>query len=675
MSLVSVNNLSLSFGARNIFRKIYFQVENGERTGLIGPNGSGKTSLLKILGGGLTHDSGEIVKAKGSRIGYLPQDIQEVSSGPLLESMIKKIPHRNELLEEIKVLEHSLNKNSGKGVQVKKGTRLAETHRELAELETRYPVHKAEKILNGLGFKEKDFGQPVSSLSGGWKMRAALAGILYQDPDLLLLDEPTNHLDLDSVRWLEEFLQEFKGAMFLVCHDRDFLNRQISRTLSLEPEGLKNYSGNYDFYINAREQEKRVLEAKARNREQKVKEANRFIERFRAKATKARQVQSKIKLLDKMELIKTHKKEKTLKFSFPDVPRAGRIVVTLEGISKGFDGKKLYRDVSLSVMRGDRVALIGPNGAGKTTLLRMIAGELQPDRGRISLGHGVTMSYYAQHHSEMLSPGRTVLEEVYKMVPHEDVARVRALCGAFLFPGEDVEKTVGVLSGGERARVALAKILVKPGNLMVMDEPTNHLDIMSSEVLIEALRDFKGTLIFVSHNQGFVDRLSTKIWDIREGKIDEYPGSLYEYYDHLSKMQVKQAPGPSRETGRGVPEQEAQSVSIPQSQKERRRQRADRRKQIADTLKPIQKRLHRLEERIEGLETRKAELEQVLADSELFRDKERSLPLLNEYGEVRKKLDELIGRWEYRQQELESAKETLGIKDDDSLGASPEMEG
>ncbi|MCK5724912.1 MAG: ABC-F family ATP-binding cassette domain-containing protein, partial [Gammaproteobacteria bacterium] len=336
-------------------------------------------------------------------------------------------------------------------------------------------------------------------------------------PDLLLLDEPTNNLDIPSIRWLEQFLVDFKGAMILVSHDRDFLNRQIHRIVNFEPEGMIFYSGNYDFYLKAREERRKSLEATARKQEQKIKEAQKFIERFRAKASKARQAQSKIKLAKKIRLVETHRKEKTVRFSFPDVSRSGRDVLSIKGVSKGFDEKTLYERLTRTVLKGERIAVIGPNGCGKTTLLRMVAGEIKPDEGTIGLGHGVRMGYFAQHHSEMLDSQKTVIQEVYQVVPHATIGFVRGACSAFLFSGNDVDKTIAILSGGERARVALAKLLVKPGNFMVMDEPTNHLDISSSETLIDALKDYNGTLLFVSHNQSFINRLATKIWDIREG--------------------------------------------------------------------------------------------------------------------------------------------------------------
>jgi ATP-binding cassette subfamily F protein 3 len=657
MSLVAVLNLSLSFVGREILREANFQVEPGDRIGLVGPNGSGKTSLLRMIVGELQPDKGEIRIAKGARLGYLPQDIYEVLSGGLLQFVVDSVPSRVPLKEQLAALESSLGDHPDPQTQSRLAAQLAEVHHKIIDLDAHHPLHLAEKILLGLGFKPEDFPKAVGSLSGGWKMRAALASLLYQSPDLLLLDEPTNHLDVPSVHWLKEFLRTYKGGMILICHDREFLNRHSERTISFEPEGMKFYNGNYEHYLKAREEETRVLEARAKHQERKVKEAERFIERFRAKASKARQAQSKIKLVKKIELVETFQKRKTIRFSFPPVPRSGREVVSLQGLSKSFGSLILYEDLNLRVMRGERVAIVGPNGAGKTTLLRLIAGEILPDRGQAALGHNVTMSYYAQHLSEMLDPNKTILAEVYQVVPHESVSFVRGVCGAFLFSGPDVDKAVGILSGGERARVSLAKILVKPGNLIIMDEPTNHLDIISSEMLIDALQDFEGTLLFVSHNLSFVNRLATKIWDIRDNAIVEYPGTLQEYFDHLAgkeaELQVEEA-----RQGQG---QEDNTASR-QKRKTLRREKAEKRSSIAAALKPIQTKLKQLEERIDVMEKRKTELEQFLADPELFKDKSKSVPLLNEYGDLRKKLDELMGRWEYQQEQLEAVKRELGIK-------------
>jgi ATP-binding cassette subfamily F protein 3 len=657
MSLVTVLNLSLAFVGREILKDVNFQVEPGQRIGLVGPNGSGKTSLLRMIVGELSPDRGEIRIAKGARVGYLPQDVYEVLSGRLLQFVMDSIPSRMRLKEELRVTEASLGGHPDPEIQVKLATKLAELHHDMIDLDAQYPVHLAEKILVGLGFKEEEFERPMNSLSGGWKMRAALASLLYQSPDLLLLDEPTNHLDVPSVHWIEDFLRSCKGAMILICHDREFLNRQTERTISFELEGMRFYSGNYEHYLKAREEEARVLEARAKHQERKVKEATRFIERFKAKASKARQAQSKIKLVKKIELVETFQKRKTIHFSFPMVPRSGREVLSIQGLSKSFGPLTLYKDLNLRVMRGERVAIIGPNGAGKTTLLRLIAGEIQPDKGEAVLGHNVTMSYYAQHLSEMLDPNKTILAEVYQAVPHESVSFVRGVCGAFLFSGPDVDKAVGILSGGERARVSIAKILLKPGNFIVMDEPTNHLDIISSEILIDALQDFEGTLLFVSHNQSFVNRLATKIWDIRDGAIVEYPGTLHEYFDHLAGKEAERVV----EQDRGEEDEEDEAPSR-QRKKTLRREKAEKRSLIASALKPIQSKLRQLEERIDEMEKRKTELEQLLADPDFFKDKGKSIPLLNEYGELRKKLDELMGRWEYQQEQLETAKRELGIE-------------
>ncbi|MCD4716314.1 MAG: ABC-F family ATP-binding cassette domain-containing protein [Desulfobacterales bacterium] len=667
MSLVTVFKVSLTFIERKVFHEIGLQVEPGNRIGLVGPNGSGKTTLLRLIMGEISPDSGEVRVAKGIRVRYLPQDVQESLSGHLLQSVLDSVPGIVQLKNELINVEKSLRVADHEEKQLRLSKRLAEIHQQLNHSESEFPNHDAEKILLGLGFDTSDFERPVSALSGGFRMRAALASRLFQKPDLLLLDEPTNHLDIPSVRWLEQFLHAFKGAMILVSHDRDFLNRQIRRIISFEPEGMRSYSGNYDFYLKAREEETKGLEAKARHQEQKVKEAEKFIERFRSKASKARQAQSKIKLVKKMDMVQTRRKEKIIRFSFPEVSRSGRDVVSFEGMSKGFGQGPLYRDVNLTVRRGEKIAIIGPNGCGKTTLLRMVAGEMEQDEGKISLGYGVSIGYFAQHHSEMLMPQKTVIDEVYQVVPHETVGFVRNVCSAFLFSGEDVDKVIGVLSGGERARVSLAKLLVKPGNMMVMDEPTNHLDISSSETLIDALEKYNGTLLFVSHNQSFINRLATKIWDIRGREIIEYPGNLDEYYDHLERIKVRQ--DTIEKNSKSVPQKglTKNHDSAPKesgqsrNRKAQKREQAEKRRLIHDTLKPILTELEDLEQRIAGLESTQKEIEKMLADPEIFRDKDRSVPLLNEYSHVRKELDQLLSDWEKCQGELESTKKGLGV--------------
>jgi ATP-binding cassette subfamily F protein 3 len=669
MGLVTVIGLSHHFAGRVIFEDVGFGIESGERIGLIGPNGSGKTTLLRLLAGEITPEGGEIRISKGVRIGYLPQDLPDIFAGPLLPAVLNGVPGRAELVAECERLEAELTGASGVETQAAMAQRIAEFHLEISRLELQFPRHEAEKILEGLGFKKEDFETPVSTLSGGWKMRAALATLLYQKPDLLLLDEPTNHLDIPSVRWLTQFLGAFKSAMVLVCHDREFMNRQVRRIISFEEEAVRCYTGDYDSYLKMREQETEGLEAAARNQEQKVKAAQRFIERFQYKASKARQAQSKIKLLKKMELVETYRKPKRIHFSFPDFPESGRVVLTVANLGKGFGPKTLYRDMNLSILRGERVAIIGANGCGKTTLLKMVAGEMAPDQGKITVGYGTKMAYFAQHHSEMLNAENTVIQEVYREVPHARLGFVRNVCGAFLFSGEDVDKPVGVLSGGERARASLAKILVNPGNFMMMDEPTNHLDLFSAEILIDALSRYKGTLMFVSHNQSFVNRLATKIWDIRDGQVIEYPGTLDEYYDHLERSEAAKAevvPEKAVKKGsmQGI-ESGDQENMLPEHTRDGRklgkREKAARRRLVQEALNPILARLEQIEQRISELERKQRELEGVLSETAVYKDKRKSVPLLNEYNGLREELNDLMERWEQYQTELQTARSSLGM--------------
>ena len=653
MSLVSISNLSLAFLGKIIFNKIGLQVEAGNKIGLVGPNGSGKTTLLKLITGEVYPDKGEIKRGKDVRIGHLSQDVRSALSGNILQAVLDSIPKRKNFIREIARIDSSLKNIQGKDNQLKLAGRLAELHQEMGNLDAQFPVHDAKRILSGLGFDDADFNRPISTLSEGWKMRAHLGSLLYQSPDLLLMDEPTNHLDVQSVHWMEQFLQKYKGSIILVSHDKDFLNRQTNQTISLEPEGMKSYRGNYDFYLNARNEEKLNLLRQEKNQEQKIKDAQKFIERFRYKATKARQAQSKIKLLKKMDIVESHRPQEIIHFSFPDIPISGREVMAIKNISKGFKDKTLYKNINLSIFRGERIAIIGPNGSGKTTLLKIIAGEIKPDCGDITLGHNVSIGYFAQHHMDMLDPVNTIIEEVSHSAPNESIGFIRRLCGAFLFSGEDVDKPISVLSGGEKARVSLAKLLASPGTFMLMDEPTNHLDLMSSEELIDSLTKYKGTLLFVSHNQSFVNRLATKIWSITEEGIEEYPGNLNEYFDYLERID-KVLPDPS--------EKEYKELNnVKKDRKAEKRQDAEKRKQIRDTIKPIKDKLNTLEDRISLLEKREKELEIILSDPTVFADTEKTPSILTEYSNVRDKIKELFARWEYGQEQLEKTKKALGI--------------
>ena len=539
MSMLHARGLSLRYGPKVLLDDASFSLGHRDRVGLIGPNGSGKSTLMKILSGQIEPDAGSVQLVRRARAAYLPQELSELPPGSILDGVLSSVPGHTWLESRIAAAEAALAEARSEEDQVELGGELAELHEELGHHEELYGRHRAEEILSGLGFPQSAFARPASELSGGWKMRAALASLLLQDPELLLLDEPTNHLDVPTLEWFDAFLRRSRKALLLVSHDREFLDRQIDRVLSLEPEGLRSYAGNYERYLTARAQEEDLLAAQAEKQARRRAQMQAFIERFRATASKARQVQSRVKLLEKEEIVQVREERATVRFRFPEAPRSGREVARLDRVSKGYGGRSVYRDLSAQVLRGDRIAVIGLNGAGKTTLLKLLAEEMAPDEGTLALGHNVVTGYFAQHHTERLDPSLTVLEEVHGLVPTQPQSWVRGVLGAFLFSGDDVDKRISVLSGGERARVALARLLVVPSNFLLMDEPTNHLDLDSSEALIDALTRYQGTLLFVSHNRSFVNGLATQVWEVRDGQIDAQPGDL----DDWSRRRASQAQG------------------------------------------------------------------------------------------------------------------------------------
>ncbi len=651
MSLVAANGLTLAFGARSILDDASFTINAHDRIGLVGPNGTGKSTLLGVLSGKQALDDGELSFRRRVRTGYLPQDILELPPGTLLESVLSAVPDRDRLTSTLATLEAAIETSEEDEERIDLAAQLADLHEELAAFEERHGRQRAERILDGLGFARARFDRPVTELSGGWKMRAALAGLLLMSPDLLLLDEPTNHLDLPTLLWFDTFLARSSRALVLVSHDREFLNRQINRVISFEPEGLRAWSGDYDEYKRLRALEESDLAARAKRQAQRRAEMEAFIERFRAKATKARQVQSRIKLLEKEETVQTHEARATISFRFPEVARSGREVLRYEGLRKAFGEKVIYRGLSQTVLRGERIAIVGVNGAGKTTLLRLTAGELAADAGTITPGPNVQLAYYAQHHTDLLDRQRTILEEIWSLVPEQPQSWVRSVLGSFLFTGDDVEKRIGVLSGGERARVALARLLVVPSNLMLMDEPTNHLDIDSSEMLIEALKSYSGTLLFVSHNRSFIDQLATRVWDVSDGTIVDWPGNLSDYLHHRALEEAARA-----QAEQGAPEGAESGPQAPrtESDKERRRREAERRERLGARLRPLKAENERLEARIAELETEQALLEPQLADPDICADFAKLRPLTERFQANTAELTLLMERWAEVQAELEA---------------------
>ena len=644
MSLLHARALSLRYGPKIILDEASFALGHHDRVGLIGPNGSGKSTLMKILAGRVEADSGSVQLVRRARASYLPQELSELPPGSLIDGVQASVPGRSWLESRLASVDAALAQAASEAEQVELGGELAELHEELAHHEELYGRHRAEEILSGLGFSQESFARPAAELSGGWKMRAALAALLLQDPELLLLDEPTNHLDVPTLEWFDSFLRRSRKALLLVSHDREFLDRQIDRVLSFEVEGLRSYAGNYERYLELRAAEEEQLQAQAEKQQRRRAQMQAFIERFRAKATKARQVQSRIKLLEKEAVVEVREERATVRFRFPEAPRSGREVARLEGVSKSYGDKTIYRDLSGQILRGDRIAVIGLNGAGKTTLLKLLAQEIEPDSGSVTPGHNVVTGYFAQHHTERLDPEKTILQEVHSLVPTEPQSWVRGVLGSFLFSGDEVDKRIGVLSGGERARVALAGLLVVPSNFLLMDEPTNHLDLDSSEALIDALTRYEGTLLFVSHNRSFVNGLATQVWEVRDGRIDAQPGDL----DDWAARRKPEGPMPAERGSAGS--QGAQA----------RRERALEREQREKALGPIKRAIAELEQRIAELEKTKNEAEAQLADAALFADPARSTPIVKTYQDSSKKLEELYARWEHKQEELAALETNLG---------------
>ncbi len=625
MSLLHARGLSLRYGPKVLLENASFVLGHRDRVGLIGPNGSGKSTLMKILAGAIEPDAGTVQLVRKARAAYLPQELSELPPGSVLDGVLSSVPGRTWIESRIAVAGTALGEARSEEEQVELGGELAELHEELAHHEELYGRHRAEEILDGLGFSQSDFERPAAELSGGWKMRAALAALLLQDPELLLLDEPTNHLDVPTLEWFDAFLRRSRKALLLVSHDR---------------------AGDYERYLELRAQEEDLLAAQAEKQARRRAQMQAFIDRFRAKATKARQVQSRIRQLEKEEIVQVREERATVRFRFPEAPRSGREVARLDRVSKSYGPKSIYRDLRGQLLRQDRIAVIGLNGAGKTTLLKLLAQEIPPDAGTVALGHNVVPGYFAQHHTERLDPSRTILEEVHGLVPTQPQSWVRGVLGSFLFSGDDVDKRIAVLSGGERARVALARLLVVPSNFLLMDEPTNHLDLESSEVLIDALTRYEGTLMFVSHNRSFVNGLATQVWEVRDGRIDAQPGDL----DDWSRRRAAEAAPAAAAPGTGG--QGSQGLQA-------RRERALQREQRDRVLGPIKRAIVELEQRIAQLEQEKKGAEAQLADPTLFSDPARSTPLVTAYREASRKLEELYARWEHQNEELARAESQL----------------
>jgi len=654
LTLASLDDVSLTLGGQRLLDGFSLQIHEGDHIGLVGPNGSGKSSLLRLLCGELEPDAGAVRTIEGVRVGFLPQEIDEFPDERLLSFVYRSVAERPRLEEALGRADERLDALQTEGgdepALLDAASEVAELHERLAELEARFSEHAAQRILDGLGFAQGDHERPLSQLSGGWRMRAVLASLLFQKPGLLLLDEPTNHLDMPSVAWFSGFLRDYEHALFLVSHDREFLNEQVNRIVSFEPEGIRTFKGDYEQYLARREEEKQVLENRAKNLEREKAHLEQFVRRFRAKASKAAQVQSRLRKLEKMEDVELHRAVRRASFSFPPTSRGPRVPLRVENLSKSFGRHQVFDHVTLAVEREDRIAVVGPNGAGKTTLLRILADEVEPSRGRVHLPGLSEVRYFAQHHADELGADRSVFEEVMLASDGESAERVRSVLGALLFDQHASEKKVTVLSGGERARVALAKILVRPGNVLLMDEPTNHLDLQTTEALTDALRTFDGTLIFVSHNRAFIRRLATKLWVVQGGGVESYPGTLDDYLWSCADREV--TPGIEQHATRH------QDTKPKSARKEARRREAEARARHGRVIKPLEEEVSSLERRIAELEQTIARHGEQLSRPELYEAPSERDAAIRDMNEAQQELESSLERWGEAHERLEQLRKS-----------------
>jgi ATP-binding cassette subfamily F protein 3 len=661
--MLSLANITFFLGNRCIFSNLNFQANKGDRIGLIGPNGAGKTTLLRLIYGIHRPEEGSVSLQSNSSVGYLEQEVLEVNMHKTvlevaLTAFDEAIRIEKRLEEIFSALETTTDYESEAYHNLLD---------EMQRLQDRYHVLEGDKkesktatVLEGLGFTTEQIYQPLSRFSGGWRMRVLLAKLLLEHPDVLLLDEPTNHLDIDSIEWLEEYLKQYDGAVVLVSHDRYFMDRMVNQIADLRSRRIFIYPGNYERYIELKAEQLELQSKTYESQQKQIADTERFIERFRAKATKARQVQSRVKQLDKLDRVEAPEADAPeVSFRFPEPPRCGKVVLTIENLTKSYpspdpgepDIKVFNSGQSLHIESGDKIALIGANGAGKSTLARIMDG-IEPFAGTRKVGHNVIMSYFAQHLADVLTSDRSILEVMEEAAPTSEArSGIRTLLGCFLFSGDDVFKPIKVLSGGERSRVALARTLLTPANVLVLDEPTNHLDLASKNVLVQALRDFKGTLIVVSHDRSFLQGFATKIWRIGGGKVLEYDGG-YDYYEWKSKQQQLEAQELAKSgiSGKANPvntqgtKQNQSDTDQSSKSKEQKRIEADQRNELSKQLKPLKQKSSKLESRIAELEKEKSMLEAKLADPEFYQ-KSESAETVKRFGLVQQQVEELTLEW------------------------------
>jgi len=676
--MIYITDVTVAFGGEPVLDRLTWTIRGGDRVGLVGPNGAGKSTLIKAIAGAQPLDGGQISFDGGATVGYLAQDMQELPGertvvGAAMEAFEGVLRREAEVRALVAELEARTDTASEAYLQrVEKMTTL---QAELDAAEAHMVRPRTETILHGLGFAQEDLDRPLRTFSGGWRMRVALARLLLQRPSVLLLDEPTNHLDIESIAWFEEYLKTYPGAVVLVSHDRYFLDRMTTQTAELYAGKATPYPGNYSYYLEARVERRQLQQQAFDNQQREIAEAERFITRFRAKATKASQAQSRIKWLEKLERIAPPPPEDgTIRFRFPAPPRSGRAVLELSAFSKAYDADEgrveVFRETGpLTIERGQKIALIGPNGAGKSTLLRILDGR-EPFDGDRTLGYAVQKAFFAQHQAETLPGSSTVLEALREAAVDHSDTELRTLLGAFLFRGDDVFKPVEVLSGGEKGRLALARTLLSPANFLLLDEPTNHLDMASKAVLVEALRQYAGTFVVVSHDRHFLDQVAQIVWRAGDGTVTAYPGTYSEYVEHRAggaaaeraDAQAKKAPS----NGSAAKEAPPRPASSGPKSKEQKRREAEERARLYQALQNgadprtisdptlLRRYVERLENEVEQKEAATAALEARLADPDLYGQGPAFQKAMAELAGEQAALRALVERWEQAAARLEA---------------------
>jgi len=652
--MLAVEKVSIEYGARALFKNLSFTIRARERWSFAGPNGAGKSTLMKIIAGIEEADTGRLIKAKQTTIGYLPQEGVKHEGTSVFSEAEKAFDDVKQLQEQLKEVEAELetvdpeSDTYGDLLEVFGDVQLRLDHHDVSKMKPRI-----ETVLSGLGFKQSDFERETSEFSGGWQMRIALAKLLLHEPSVLLLDEPTNHLDIETVQWLEQWLRTYGGAIILISHDRSMLDNLTNRTLAFEPGGrVEQYSGNYSFFLRERDVRQEQAQRAFRNQQREIEKAEKLINRFRAKATKAKMVQSRIKQLDKMERIGLEEEGATMDFRFPQPERSGQTVLKLEGACKYYGDNKVIDGLDLEIERGDKIAIVGVNGAGKSTFSRLIAGDEEPTDGERTEGHKVGIAYFSQTHADELNPNKTVLETMEGSVTNEAAGNLRTLLGAFLFRGDDVFKSVSVLSGGERGRLALARMLLQPANFLILDEPTNHLDLHSQEVLQKALLDYTGAYVIVSHNRSFLDPIVTKVLEF----IPNQPPKIYygNVSDYIEKKQADLEAAKGKARSSATQSAASSAATSGANRKEQRRLEAKAREAKAAKLKPLKAEFEKVETDIGNLEQEKADLTAKLVDPEFFKKGEEAAEATKRFSEVETELETLFTEWSELSEEIEA---------------------